>query len=615
VDPGIRRHRGGFRSTTTTGRGRFLVSSSPTAAGPPASSPSSSFVDDASKSRPPSPPERSGRMAKVCDDDDDDDNDVLSVRSLYKFRPIRQGSSRPMPPTSFAFDGDDCGEEGENGGGENSAIADLVVSEEDASNRNDVVAESALRVVGTTSGAGRRSRMAVISNGTSSSSSSVVAVATTTTTGIDATEEKEEDPSSGDASSSRDDLPPPPLSPPPSNNNRRATTTPTQTIAKVMLPQKSADASTYANNRRFAPRATPSFMEPEKVRAMTTSSTAVVADEPESRVLPPAEASKSGNSGTTNLAALSRQLDHLASQIYRLNDGIEFNVNSPKQVARVLFGDDDESVDNSTDKDALEAMASAGNEMAACIYKYRKLSREVKREARRIDQSERGDRKNDYYGNLARHDDRKRRGGGSVVGENKAVSENCDVSENYDDGNGMMNGDDNAGSDVSATSSATRAISEGNAAALEPNRREPLLLIDASAYIYRAYHAIPPLHRTDGTPTGALHGVCRMLQNLLLPRLLRGERPRVVLAFDSKGKNFRHDAYPEYKANRGPCPEDLVPQFELVREASESFGVVRVEAEGYEADDVIATLTRRALGEGVDVDILSGDKVNIVCFG
>ena len=99
-----------------------------------------------------------------------------------------------------------------------------------------------------------------------------------------------------------------------------------------------------------------------------------------------------------------------------------------------------------------------------------------------------------------------------------------------------------------------------------------------------------------------------MLQNLLLNRLLRGERPRVVLVFDSKGANFRHDLYPEYKANRGPCPEDLMPQFELVREAAQAFGVVQVEAEGYEADDVIATLTLRALEEGVDVDILSGDK-------
>ena len=581
----------------TTGRSRFLVSSSsPTSNGPPASSPSSSFVDDGSKSR--------RRMAKK-----DDDDDVLSVRGLYKFRPLRVGSSRPMPPTSFAFDGDgDCGEEGENEGEENSVADHLVVAEDDASNRDDVVvAESAAaRVVGTTTGA-RRSRMkTMIPNETSSSSSSGVAVATTTTTttGIDATEE--EDYPSGDASSLSDDQPPP-LSPPPLNS-RRATTATTPTIAIVMPPQSSADvSSTYANNNgRFASRVTPSFMEPEKVRAMTASSIAVVvADDPENRVLPPAEASKSGNSVTTNLDALSRQLEHLASQIYRLNDGIEFNVNSPRQVARVLFGDD--MVDNSsTEKDALEAMASAGNEMAACIYKYRKLSREVKREARRIEQSERGDRKNDYYGNLARHDDRKRRGGGSVTGENEAVSENCV------DGNGM-NGDNNAGSDKSATSSSTRAISDGNAAAWEPHRREPLLLIDASAYIYRAYHAIPPLHRTDGTPTGALHGVCRMLQNLLLPRLLKGERPRVVLAFDFKGKNFRHDAYPEYKANRGPCPEDLVPQFALIREASEAFGVVRVEASTITASRarLIATLTRRALEEGVDVDILSGDKVNI----
>lgn len=234
----------------------------------------------------------------------------------------------------------------------------------------------------------------------------------------------------------------------------------------------------------------------------------------------------------------------------------------------------------------------------ACIYKYRKLSREVKREQRRIEQSEKGDKKNDYYGNLARHDDRKRK-------EN--VSEDESVSENFDGGNGM-NGEIAEG-DKSATSpSNEQAISDGKAAK-EPHRREPLLLIDASAYIYRAYHAIPPLHRSDGTPTGALHGVCRMLQNLLLPRLLRGDRPRVVLAFDFKGPNFRHEVYPEYKANRQTCPEDLVPQFELVREASEAFGVVRVEAEGYEADDVIATLTRRALKEGVDVDILSGDKV------
>jgi DNA polymerase-1 len=99
-----------------------------------------------------------------------------------------------------------------------------------------------------------------------------------------------------------------------------------------------------------------------------------------------------------------------------------------------------------------------------------------------------------------------------------------------------------------------------------------------------------------------------MLQNLLLNRLLKGDQPRVVLAFDSKGDNFRHELYPEYKANRGPCPEDLIPQFDLVREAADAFGIVQVQAEGFEADDVIATLAKRAVEEGVDVDILSGDK-------
>lgn len=206
------------------------------------------------------------------------------------------------------------------------------------------------------------------------------------------------------------------------------------------------------------------------------------------------------------------------------------------------------------------------------------MARDIKREERRLAQQQKGDSKNDYYGNLARHDDRRRNG------------TNRDASEA-----------DNA----SKSSQPTMPVEIDSAV---HRRREPLLLIDASAYIFRAYHAIPPLHRSDGTPTGALHGVCRMLQNLLLSRLLKGDRPRVVLAFDYKGPNFRHDIYSDYKANRGPCPEDLVPQFALIREAAEAFGVVQVEAEGYEADDVIATLTRQALNDGVDVDILSGDK-------
>jgi len=99
--------------------------------------------------------------------------------------------------------------------------------------------------------------------------------------------------------------------------------------------------------------------------------------------------------------------------------------------------------------------------------------------------------------------------------------------------------------------------------------REPLLLVDASAYIFRAYYSMPPLHRSDGTPTGAVLGFTTMINRLVLNKLLNGEQPRLVLVFDAKGKNFRHELYGDYKANRPPCPVDLVPQFELVRQAGE----------------------------------------------
>ena len=298
----------------------------------------------------------------------------------------------------------------------------------------------------------------------------------------------------------------------------------------------------------------PSFMEPEKTKVV------ISANSDSNGLIPNMAMASNGSSSISHATTLLHQMEHLTSQIYQLNNGVEFNIDSPKQVSLVLFGEEGKS----TNKDALEALASTGNQMAACIYKYRKVSREYKRELKRMEQMEKGGRKNDYYGNLARHRSTEAIENSSVLGS--------DETENT------------------------------------KQRREPLLLIDTSAYIFRSYHAIPPLHHSDGTPTGALHGVCRMLQNLLLNRLLRGDRPRVVLAFDSKGDNFRHQLFPEYKANRGPCPEDLIPQFELVREAADAFGIVQVQAEGYEADDVIATLAKRAVEEGVDVDILSGDK-------
>mmetsp|Transcript_6493 Transcript_6493/g.14691 ORF Transcript_6493/g.14691 Transcript_6493/m.14691 type:complete len:782 (-) Transcript_6493:2150-4495(-) len=359
------------------------------------------------------------------------------------------------------------------------------------------------------------------------------------------------------------------------------------------------DSSTPSYPRSIPPRVIPSFMEPVKTKAILIDSNSNTDSEnnngdiAQQRNLP-MEASNGGSS-TSQLTIIGHQLEHLTSQIYQLNKGLEFNINSPKQVARVLFGDDSTG-DTSTNKDVLEAMASAGNEMAGCIYKFRKLSREVKREKRRVEQVEKGDKKNDYYGNLARLDAKNRN-----VGNSESVS----VAGIDGETQGSNKADVKIFETVTSTSQQTMTDDD---ATIGHHRREPLILIDTSAYIYRAYHAIPPLHHSDGTPTGALHGVCRMLQNLLLNRLLKGEQPHVVLCFDFKGPNFRHEVYPEYKANRGPCPEDLVPQFGLVREAAEAFGVVQVEAEGYEADDVIATLARQALRDGVDVDIFSGDK-------
>jgi len=121
-------------------------------------------------------------------------------------------------------------------------------------------------------------------------------------------------------------------------------------------------------------------------------------------------------------------------------------------------------------------------------------------------------------------------------------------------------------------------------------------------------YAYPPLHRSDGTPIGAVLGFCNMLNRLVLNNMMKGEQPRIALVFDAKGKTFRHDIYEEYKANRPPAPVDLVPQFGLIREVAKAYGIPQIEAPNFEADDVIATLATMALKEGLDANVLSGDK-------
>src|ERR1700754_1986153 len=136
-----------------------------------------------------------------------------------------------------------------------------------------------------------------------------------------------------------------------------------------------------------------------------------------------------------------------------------------------------------------------------------------------------------------------------------------------------------------------------------------LYLVDGSGYLFRAYHALPPLTRkSDGLPVGAVSGYCNMLWKLLED--MKGwETPtHFAVIFDKSEITFRNEIYPQYKAHRPPMPEDLIPQFPLVRDATRAFGVPCVEEGGFEADDLIATYARQAREMGARVTIVSSDK-------
>ncbi len=135
-----------------------------------------------------------------------------------------------------------------------------------------------------------------------------------------------------------------------------------------------------------------------------------------------------------------------------------------------------------------------------------------------------------------------------------------------------------------------------------------LYLIDGSSFIFRAYHAIRPLNRPDGTPVNAVSGFCNMLFKLLRD-LDDAERPsHLAVIFDAGKKTFRNDIYPEYKAHRPPAPEDLVPQFSIIRDAVVAFNLPSIDSDGYEADDIIATYATQAEKQGNKVTIISTDK-------
>jgi DNA polymerase I len=131
-----------------------------------------------------------------------------------------------------------------------------------------------------------------------------------------------------------------------------------------------------------------------------------------------------------------------------------------------------------------------------------------------------------------------------------------------------------------------------------------IALIDGYGFVFRAFHSLPPLTRPDGTSVGAVYGFTNMLIKLLAQ--LQVSHAGVV--FDSGSKTFRNEIYPEYKANRPPCPQDLIPQFSIVRESAEALNLAILEKTGFEADDIIATITKKAEREGFEVLIVSSDK-------
>lgn len=257
--------------------------------------------------------------------------------------------------------------------------------------------------------------------------------------------------------------------------------------------------------------------------------------------------------GTESLEEqLERQMDVISTSLAdEFNNGQLLNLNSNKQVSKLVYGDSDSPL--STSRDTLEAMllGTANYEQATKarqVLAWRKCHSQLKRLRQR--------RQHKHENNI------------------KQVHKVAD-NTNVDD-------------------------------------IDPLFIMDASAFIFRAYHSMPPLHRAyDGQPVGAVLGFCNLLSRMVMDTLLSDTAapPRLVLVFDPRnGSTVRKELYPAYKANRPPCPMDLVPQFEMVQEAAREFGIPILEAIDYEADDVIATVATWASQHDLSVHILSSDK-------
>src|SRR5882672_2209195 len=142
-----------------------------------------------------------------------------------------------------------------------------------------------------------------------------------------------------------------------------------------------------------------------------------------------------------------------------------------------------------------------------------------------------------------------------------------------------------------------------------PAKGDHVFLVDGSSYIFRAYHALPPLNRkSDGLQVNAVLGFCNMLWKLLRDMPPDNRPTHLAIIFDKSEVTFRNKLYPAYKAHRPPAPDDLIPQFPMIREAVRAFDLPCLEQAGFEADDLIATYVRLACERGATATIVSSDK-------
>ena len=167
-----------------------------------------------------------------------------------------------------------------------------------------------------------------------------------------------------------------------------------------------------------------------------------------------------------------------------------------------------------------------------------------------------------------------------------------------------------ASAKTAAKPAAKPASKPPKAASANPLKaKDHVFLVDGSGYIFRAYHALPPLTRkSDGLQVNAVLGFCNMLWKLLQDMKPEDKPTHLAVVFDKSEKTFRTEMYDQYKANRDAPPDDLIPQFPLVREAVKAFDIPCLEQGGFEADDLIATYARLACEAKATCTIVSSDK-------